>query len=140
MNAIYTKGVDNVCMQSQTLTSDSLYKLIGCSVELDGEACTSCEICQNGFSTITDCSNINSDAVDTKCVTESTFDYQVLKFSATAECATDSGADAPAPISCVDAIGNSGAGAPNSGAGAYDYGIHFSHFVALASILEIHFW
>ena len=92
----------------------------------DGETCSSCEVCLDGTSTSTDCSNIDPDAVDTNCVQETAVEYQVLKLSATAECA-----GAPPP---------SGAGAPNSGAGAYDYGIHFSFFVALSSILVIRFW
>jgi hypothetical protein len=128
---IILKGVDNVCMQFRTITFDSLSNQVtSCSVKFDGEACSSCVICQNGwwhhgwlFPSI-DCSNIlDPDAVDLA---------------------------PPAPVSpkwirLISRFLNSTwllsapppSTAPSSGASAYDHSVHFGLFVALAPILVI---
>lgn len=87
---LYTKGVDNVCEQTETYTySEGTSLPTECFVSWDREECNSCTICDDAddFVRSIDCSNIDPHAVDTDCVPETnTVDMQVLKFNSNAVC------------------------------------------------------
>ena len=93
----FSKGVENICMREDSVDYSGVdvgEEPSDCSVKWDGVACTSCTICDDGNTTdgkITrsiDCSNINPDAVNSKCIPgeSDAVDSNVLKFSANAVC------------------------------------------------------